>query len=473
MDASNLKIVKSETVTDTASNGGRATHSAVVDGARQNMFPIVTSLDRTNGITRFRKFFFRQDAEGEPPEIAYNVAAALLHMTNGDDRKYIGAGGPRDTQGEVEADEPVWTSTGQLNADLSGGETSISLAMETNDAEFEPGGWLYISNRFLASQTIADGVNPGDSVLYDTDDSTWKFVSYRSSVTYPYGHYIDDDIVLTDHGAALQEKVQMADGLTEDEVIGTGDATTTPTIAALANVVNGLFTHPAKYRPVITFTTSSTEQTITVGADGVCSGYCSAGQLNMTDGSWDVALVFTAAPDDSTDITITYYDQFWSWSSNVVTIELTDQISNAYPAASTYAGGCVSADEVAADYDSFTDANSIYDEATYPLVMNNPGTEDDDFTITMDSGSSFTCSGNKAGSVGSGSISSDFEPVNPDTGEPFFKMLADGWQGSPTSGMTITFSTYAAAMAFWGKQVVPAGADSEKYNNVHFEVSAE
>ena len=182
MDLSDIKLVKSTAITDTDANGGRAGHTEIVNGARQNVFPIVTAANRAAGVTRYRKLFFRQDAAGTPAPIAYETALYLLHQTNGGDRKHFGAGTTRDTQVQMLADEPVWCSAGKLDTALSGGETEIDIEFESNDAEFTPGGELYISSRFLVSQTIADGVNPGDSVTYNESAAEWRFASFTTDV---------------------------------------------------------------------------------------------------------------------------------------------------------------------------------------------------------------------------------------------------------------------------------------------------
>lgn len=470
---SDISVVKSETITDTDVNGGRAGHSQVVANAKQNLFPIVTKAERESGVTRYRKFFYRQGADGFPAPEAYLVNAYCLHPTNGDDRKYLGLGDNRNVQSGMLADPPVWCGAGQLAADLSGGETEVQVAFEADDFEFEPGGELFISSRFLASQTIASGVNPGNSVQYNSGSGEWEMIDYTTDMTHPKGVYLGNDMVMSVHSGTKQERVQLPTGLVSDEVIGTGDGTTTPTISALSDAADGLFTHPAAYRPVITLTSGSTEQTINIAADGTCSGFCTAGKMNMTDGTWDTPITFTSAPDNGTDITANYYKRFWSWTASTATITLDSQVANAFAATNTFVGAVVSGGTVAASYDTFVDASGIYDDTTYPPQVENNGAEDDDWTIEFTSSTAFTCSGVSAGAVGTGNVSEDFAPTNPATGEPYFTLQNEGWEGSPATGNQITFKTYAAVMGIWAKQVVPAGSTVEPANMMMLELSSQ
>jgi hypothetical protein len=57
VQASDIKFLKSVTVTDTGVNGGRKGQVEVVSGARHNLFPRVTKAERTAGVTRYRKEF--------------------------------------------------------------------------------------------------------------------------------------------------------------------------------------------------------------------------------------------------------------------------------------------------------------------------------------------------------------------------------------------------------------------------------
>lgn len=57
IDTSDIKLLKSERLTDEADGGGRATGNAVVDGEVNNVFPDISRLDRTTGRINLRKLY--------------------------------------------------------------------------------------------------------------------------------------------------------------------------------------------------------------------------------------------------------------------------------------------------------------------------------------------------------------------------------------------------------------------------------
>jgi hypothetical protein len=75
------KHYRSEVVTDTSENGGRADFTKeIVDNVKYNLFPRVSYSERINGYTRFRKeFIANRNAENE---VAYGVLYCIIkHRT--------------------------------------------------------------------------------------------------------------------------------------------------------------------------------------------------------------------------------------------------------------------------------------------------------------------------------------------------------------------------------------------------------
>lgn len=154
-----------------------------------------------------------------------------------------------------------------------------------------------------------------------------------------------------------------------------------------------------------------------------------------------------------------------SWNGNSATITLVEALPVDFPVNSV----CSMVYQIGTlepTYDSWDEDTSggTYDETNYPPLLKNWGTVEDDWTILFTSASAFTCSGLYEGTVGSGSISSDFAPTNPNTGNYYFKIRAAGWGGSWQAGDRITFTTHPASGAIWLKEVVPAGAQPESNN---------
>jgi hypothetical protein len=452
---SDVDFKKSEVVTDTNSNGGRKGQVSVVSGARHSLFPRVTKAERTAGKTRYRKeFWCNEDADDE---VAYGVLICLEFPSNGGDRYAIGEGTQIDTVGDFTTSEPDWFGVGALNTTLVGAETEVKLDMESSDFVFPNNGKLHLTDKFKIGQTIDSDVSIGDSVEYS--GGTWSKISSTDDIDYPNGLYVGSNVVMTIESGTNEEWIDLKDYEYADEDIGTGDGNDTqPSLTPLLHKVNGICDQSSKL-PVVTATCGSVSRTVNVAADGSCSGYCSGGELNMVTGVWTTDITWTTAPDIATDITCTYHENCFLYSGNTVTVYLDDPVANAYSTDDTYGAGCIETDEVTPVSSDWTETSvaGTYDEATYPIILYNDGTEQDDWTITFISATAFTCAGVKSGSVGSGAITSDFEPTNPDTSQPFFKIDKDGWAGTWASGDTVTFTTSPATVSIWWREIVPAG----------------
>lgn len=464
--ATDIIFRKSSIVTDTTANGGRKSQIQVISGAKHNLFPRVTRSERIAGVTRYRKEFWCNDNASD--ETAYGVLIYLEHPSNAGDRFYFGIGTQTNTQGDIVTTEPAWYGCGQLETALSGGETSVKLTMENNDFVFPNNGYLHLTNKFATGQTVDSDVSIGDSVTYG--GGTWSKIASTTDIDYPNGLYTGSNVVMTIQGSTNEEWLQLANNLYSDEDIGDGDGiTTNPALTTLTNNTNGICDQPGLL-PVVTATSGGSTRTVNVAADGSCSGYCSAGQLNMTTGVWTVDIDWTTAPDNATDIIITYRENCYLYAGNVATVylETGEQVSNAYLTTNSFGSGCINAGDVITTISNWSE-NSVsgtYDESGYPLVMYNDGTEQDNWTLTFTSATNFTVSGTNEGSVGTGNVGADFSPTNANTGQPYFTIDKDGWAGTWAVGETVTFTTSPSAQPIWLKEVVPAGTAQESNNMI-------
>lgn len=474
--ASDIKLRKSVVQTDTDANGGRKGTVEVVSSLKHALFPRVTKSQREAGLVRYRKMFFCNENAND--ESAYGALIYLLRPTIAGDQFHLAKGTQRDTQSNFARRDDidtyastrfarVWMGCGSLETALSGGEASVSLTMESDDFQFPNNGYLYLSNNTMTAQTIDADVVIGDSVEYS--DGSWSKIANTTDLTYPKGWCVDTDAVLTMQADINEEFLQIAKNEYLAEVIGTGDGTaTTPTLSALTNATNGICRQP-DLLPVVTATCGGTERTVNVAADGSCSGYCSAGQLNMADGTWTTDIDWDTAPDNGTDITIDYCERAFSYVGSVCTVELSGTVTNAYSAdGSTFGCGCIHSEEVTCELSEWTETstNGTYDETTNPVQMYNDGTVEDDWVLTFSNASDFAVSGAYYGTIGSGSINSDFSPDNPDTGQPYMTIPSAGWGGSWENGDTIEFTTSPAAVPIVLEQEVPAGTAAENINPV-------
>jgi len=450
-----IKFRKSEFITDTISNGGRKGQTLVTSGAKHNLFPRVTKAERTAGVTRYRKEFWCN--ENADDEIAYSALQYLEFPSNGGDRFAIGEGTQIDTQNDFTTAEPDWFGVGQLHTALVGAETQVELDMESNDVEFPNGGKLHLADKFKTGQTVDSDVDIGDSVEFGA--GTWSKITSTDDIIYPKGLYVGSNTVMTiETGVTNEEWIDIKNYEYADEDIGDGDgAATNPPLTTLIHNTNGICTQLGK-RPVVTVECGGVSRTVNVAADGSCSGYCSAGELNMTTGVWATDINWTTAPDLGEDILCTYHENCFIYAGDTATVYLDAPVANAYLTANTYGAGCIETDEVKPASASWVESSvaGTYDESTYPIILFNDGAEQDSWTITFTSAVAFTCSGASEGSVGSGVITSDFSPTNPNTGQPYFTIDKDGWGGTWAGGDTVTFTTSPATVPIWWREIVPA-----------------
>lgn len=98
---------------------------------------------------------------------------------------------------------------------------------------------------------------------------------------------------------------------------------------------------------------------------------------------------------------------------------------------------------------AITSTAGTYDEAGYPLVLSNLGTEEMIAVFTMTSTTDFSCVTDNFGELGNGNIATDFSPLNPKNGEPFFTLKAAGFGGAFVIGETFSIPLHPSSLAFW------------------------
>lgn len=475
VSASDIKFRKSVIQTDTDVNGGRKGMVEVVSGARHALFPRVTKMQREAGLIRYRKQFYCN--ENADDEAAYGVLLYLMRPSNAGDRFYMAKGTQRDAQAQFARKTDVdtyaatryartWVGCGQLEVALTGGEVEVQLAMESDDYQFPNNGYLYLSDNTMTGQATDAEVKVGDSVYFSS--GSWSRVAHTNNINYPYGWCAGDGDVLTIQSTTNEEFLRIAKNEYVDEAIGAGDgASVTPALSRLTNNTSGICRQTGLL-PVVSATCGGVLRTVNVAANGLCSGYCAAGQLNMVTGIWTTPITWTAAPDNLTNITITYCEKAFAYSGNVATVELADQVANAYSTGVTFGAGCIHEDEVVCSFDGWTKntAAGTYDETTYPPLLFNDGTAEDDWTLTFTSGSNFAAAGAYYGSIGTGSVSVDFSPINPDTGQPYFTIRSSGWGGTWQNGETLAFTTHPSVIPILLEEEVPAATEQEPNNMV-------
>ena len=155
-----------------------------------------------------------------------------------------------------------------------------------------------------------------------------------------------------------------------------------------------------------------------------------------------------------------------SWLGNIATLSFSGALEADFDADDTVVSTVVELGEVKPESSSWLESSSAgtYDESTYPLVLFNIGTISEDWTLTFTSSTAFSVTGAVTGSIGSGTIGTNFMPANGVS--YYFKIDKSGWGGTWATGNTITFTTKHAAKPLWIKEVVPAGCSALSNNSV-------
>jgi hypothetical protein len=480
--ASDIKFRKPTVITDTATNGGIKGAVEVLNGVRHALFPRVTKAERDAGATRWRKQFLCN--ENADDDTAYDVLAWLETQSNAGDRFYMAAGDQDDTQGDLTTNDPLKIGCGRLNAGLTAGvSTQIELLMESNDFIFPNGDYIHIADKIHTGQTIAAGAVVGDSVYYS--GGTWSKVSWQEDISYPYGRMVGASSVMYTDGSTQEEWLKIDQNLTEDEAIGTGDGVSlTITLSNLANGTKGICrkkgvdTAETGHPVVVTAPPAAggNDMKARFNPDGsldTANSDASAGELDMTDGTWTTDITWDAAVASASDnITVTYAENAFEYSGYVATVDLETgyEPANSYSAdGSTYAAPCLYQAEVVANADAVvatTAGDGDYDDSSYPVGCHNDGTIEDTITLTFTGATTFTAAGVNAGSLGSGSTSANFAPTNADTGQPYITLDKDGWTGTWATGDTLVIPVHPSAMPIWMYEAVPALTSAEPNNLV-------
>ena len=200
-------------------------------------------------------------------------------------------------------------------------------------------------------------------------------------------------------------------------------------------------------------------------------------EAGATDGQFhngDLIRVSNMATVDATTGTVEYIrlasTGAVSYSGNVATLTFASGVTlaNAYTAVATRVASIIEAGTIQGTVDSWARSSSVgsyggwLGSGTPPsnVVVDSIAGIEQTWTLTFTSSTAFGVVGNTVGSVGTGTIVTNFMPVNPDFSRPYFTLPSAGWGGVWASGDTLTFSTHPAAFPVWQKRIVPAGAGS-------------
>jgi hypothetical protein len=155
-------------------------------------------------------------------------------------------------------------------------------------------------------------------------------------------------------------------------------------------------------------------------------------------------------------------------SGNRVTVTISGTLASDYTVASgARIASAIDCGTLACSVDNWVWTGSgTYDNSTYPLVTDNLGTVEQTWTFEWLTSTTFSCTGDTVGALADGQAASDYSPINPDTGKPYFTLRAAGHGGTPVAGDTLVCQTHGAETAFYLQLTGPAGATVSPGNRI-------
>jgi len=133
MENTDLILYKSVIVSDAGANGGRMSYTQVTSGILNNLFPNVSQSERTDGATKYRKFFFKnKNAAGET---AANSRIWISKRSTGGDYFRLKAGTNTDIQSMAD-DYTNWLGSGYLYNAIGTDATRMDVVFDTNNGVY-------------------------------------------------------------------------------------------------------------------------------------------------------------------------------------------------------------------------------------------------------------------------------------------------------------------------------------------------
>lgn len=168
-------------------------------------------------------------------------------------------------------------------------------------------------------------------------------------------------------------------------------------------------------------------------------------------------------------------------------LQLLTELNHDYPAGASYVSSAIHFGVMQAritnvrdkqiddgDFDgSGNDATGTYDTVNYPILIDNNSSVEDRWKLKFTSATAFQCISERRGVIGTGATNSDYSPINPYTGQPYFTIKKDGWGSGWVSNNVLLFDTVAAAHPFWAiRTALPSNLPAPKDSTI-FEFRAE
>lgn len=147
-------------------------------------------------------------------------------------------------------------------------------------------------------------------------------------------------------------------------------------------------------------------------------------------------------------------------SGSILTIPLATALENAYGNTVTYVTGLIEVASIKATVGTATVTSTLGTFNKANVVPQWVGGMTHELTFTFTSATAFSCTSDLFGSLGTGTRTSTFSPVNNVLGSAHVQIPSTCWGGTFAQGDTVVLPLTAAAYGLWMKRVIPAGASA-------------
>ena len=423
--STDLRFFAAQYPTDEAYGGGLMSSNLVQDGVASNVFPVASEIDMNLGAVQLRKVYAAVLSENTD----MLVGASVNVYTPPSDPNYEFAifkwGDKRTTRAEAAAALAAFPYV------IGSGGGSVSGS--SNPYTLTGGAALQVGDRILVGTSLGTGAGLVSAVA---KIEAIAGSSFTLSLYYLSGSPSFDSWVPAIHNPAAAKLCAPAE--TTDAVVATD--TVIPLSRLEAQVIPALPTYPLAPR----------------GLSG--SGLQFSEGLAPIFRAGDIVLVRNIAGTVSELVAVDRVD-FQNG-----TIELLYPLENGYAAGSIVTPVVDLSDmqaQVGISFSqqtwtrTFSDAligspiGANFDIASNPIEVINEGTETERWAIVFSSATDFRLIGETFGQIASGTITTDFSPINPITNQPYFTIPAAGWGTGWQTGNVLRFNTIGARAPFW------------------------
>lgn len=115
-------------------------------------------------------------------------------------------------------------------------------------------------------------------------------------------------------------------------------------------------------------------------------------------------------------------------------------------------------------------SNASYNDTDFPLVVTNSDAITERWAVRFTSSSNFEVIGETVGVIAAGSTTTDLAPVNPRTGQPYFRMRAQGWGAGWSTNNVVRFNTLGALAPIWLVRTTMPGTPEGVIDSTRFQV---